>query len=445
MEHSTVSPAPTETPAPWQPLRDRAVWGILIVYLGLAITYNYSMALGFAPDEQSRHYPYVKFLANHWRLPVGDPVAEGGYLDIHPPLYYALLAPVYLAARGFGDLTALRALRLTSPPLIFLALLLWLPVLQRACGGKRGPTLFAFALTAWWPHLFVPAGALNNDVGLLVMSALLLYLVTVRHWASRDYRSVALWGVVAGLGTLMKTSALPPGLLLMGVALAWQHGRRCYADPRFWGRLGTGVGVALLVCGSWLGRNYLLYGQLSYFPGMSPIPEGVGKLEALFTGMVVPLVLRALNGLWASVWAQMGWFPPVTEPFVYGGLRLVTLLAVAGWVGIAARCRKSKEECEEYLRPAFALPALGFGLLLAMAIYISTFIHMGVYQGGRYLLPYLPGFTGFLTLGLRSIIPPRARLPLAVLFLLLFLALSPLAWFRLLTYWNPLVLSGKPA
>ncbi len=84
----------------------------------------------------------------------------------------------------------------------------------------------------------------------------------------------------------------------------------------------------------------------------------------------------------------------------------------------------------------------GFGLLLAMAIHISIFIHIGVYQGGRYLLPFLPGLTVGLTLGLRQIVPRKLWLPLGVLFLLFVLGLSPLAWYRLITYWNPFV-AGK--
>lgn len=428
------------TPTEYQPLRDRVVWAILLVHLALALTYNFTMALGHAPDESNRHFPYVRFLATHWQLPVGDPQAEGGFLDIHPPLYYLLLTPVYLATEGFGERVALRALRLTSPPLILLTLLLWLPVLHRACGGRRGPTLFAFALTAWWPHLFVPAGALNNDVGLLVMSSLLVYLIVARGWEQRTLQSAALWGIVVGLGTLMKTSALPPGLLIIGVALLLQHGRAWYRQGAFWGRLGIAVAAAALVCGWWLGRNYLLYGQLSPMPPMPPIPEGVSKLEALFMGMVGPLVLRAINGLWASVWAQMGWFHPTAEPYVYWGLRLITVLAVLGWVKLLLGRRLKSVAWSEHA--GLVLPLVGFGSLLGMAIYISTFLHMGVFQGGRYLLPFLPGLTAFLTLGLSSIIPPKARLLLALATLAFILSLSPLAWYRLITYWNPFV-AGK--
>lgn len=431
------------TPAAWNPLRDRAVWAILLVYLVLAITYNFTMALGYAPDEQSRHYPYVRFLATERALPVGDEGTEGGYLDIHPPLYYALLTPIYLIFHSQGDYVTLRALRLTSPPLVFLALLLWLPVIAKACGHRRGPTLFAFALTAWWPHLFVPAGALNNDVGVIVMSALLLYLVAVRDWGSRTVGSAALWGAVVGLGTLMKTSAFPPGIVLIGAALLLQHGRRWYADGRFWTRLACGLGVAVAVCGWWLARNVQLYGQLSPVPVPDfamPIPEGVSKLEALFMGLLGPLALRAINGLWASVWAQMGWFDPVVEPVVYTVLRLVTALAVAGWIWVLIRRRRELPSLVS--QPALVLAMLGFGLLLAAALYISIFVHLGVFQGGRYLLPFLPGLTIFLTLGLRAIVPPRARLPLAIVFLAFFLGLSPVAWYRLITYWNPFVL-GK--
>ena len=442
MESEAAAVRPLTPLRQW--LRDPLILAILAVYLGLAFTYNFTMALGHAPDEPNRHYPYVKFLATHWRLPVGDPATEGGDLDIHPPLYYALLTPVYLIFHRWGDMAALRALRLTSPPLVLLALLLWLPVIARACGHRRGPTLFAFALTAWWPHLFVPAGALNNDVGVIVMSALLVYLIVVKDWEDRSWRSAAMWGAVVGMATLMKTSALPPGLGVVGAALLWQHGRRWYADARFWQRLGAGVGVALAVCGWWLARNYQLYGELRPVPVPPfavPIPAGVSLTEALATGLVGQLLIRAVSGLWASAWAQMVWFPPQAEPFVYGTLRVVTLLAMAGWVWGYVRWRQRKLS-GEVLRPALVLPIIGFGLLLAMAVYIATFVHLGVFQGGRYLLPFLPALTVGLTLGLRVAIPPRLRLPLAVVCLLFFLALSPLAWWRLVTYWNPFVRGG---
>jgi hypothetical protein len=430
---------PAAPPRRWS--RDPLVWAILAVFLALAFTYNFTMALGHAPDESSRHFPYVKFLATHWSLPLGDEATEGGALDIHPPLYYGLLTPVYLVFRSYGDAAALRALRLTSPPLILLALVLWLPVIARACGQRRGPTLFAFALTAWWPHLFVPAGALNNDVGLIVMSALLLYLVVVRQWEDRSWRSAALWGAVVGVGTLMKTSGLPPGLALIGVALLLQHGRGWWRDGRFWTRLACGLGAALAVCGWWMARNYLLYGELSPVPVPDfarPIPEGFSKLEALFAGLVGPLLLRAVSGLWASVWAQIGWFDPALEPVVYTILRVVTGLAAIGWVWALVARRGRWPALAS--RPALVLPLVGFSLLLALALYIATFVHLGVFQGGRYLLPFLPGLTVGLTLGLRQTVPARLRFPLAVCFLLFMLALSPLAWHRLITYWNPLVL-----
>lgn len=420
-------------------LKDPLVLAILAVYLALALTYNFTMALGFAPDEQTRHYPYVRFLATQWRLPVGDVTAEGGFLDIHPPLYYALLTPLYLIFHRSGDMATMRALRLTSPPLILLALLCWLPVIAKACEHRRCPTLCAFALTAWWPHLFVPAGALNNDVGLILMSSLLLYLIVVRQWEDRSWRSAAWWGAVVGVGTLMKTSMLPPGLLVIGVALLIQHGRGFYRQRIFYARLAVGILAALLVCGWWLARNYMLYGQLSYFPGMPAIPEGVTKLEALFMGYVGQLGLRAINGLWASVWAQMGWFPPAIHPWIYRVLLVVTVVAAAGLMVALVRGRYRQVAAEPRRLAALLLPMAGFGLLLAMAVYISIFIHIGVYQGGRYLLPFLPGLTLGLTLGLRQVAPSRLRCPLGVLFVLFILALNPLALYHIITYWNPFV------
>lgn len=337
----------------------------------------------------------------------------------------------------------MRALRLTSPPLVLIVLLLWLPVITAACGGRRGSTLFAFALTAWWPHLFVPAGALNNDVGLLLMSALLVWLVAVRHREDRSVRTALVWGLVAGLGTLMKTSALPPALAVITIGLLCAHGRSFFRDGQFWKRLVAAFVVCGLVCAWWLVRNFFLYGQLSPVPpGYSGIPTGVGKLEALFMGLWWPLFARALDGLWTSIWAQVGWFPDWAKTAVYRPLLAVTVIAAVGLIAGAIRLHKGRIILHKAQRTALWVACGGFILLAASAVYVAVFVHLGVYQGGRYLLAYLPGLTIMLTLGLRQVVPARWQIPLGIAFLAFIALLSPLACYHIETFWN-LVVRGE--
>ncbi len=430
------------THAAWDPRRDRLLWAILIVYMGLAITHSYVMELGYGPDETSRHYPYIQWLATEHTLPPADPTEDCGPIELHPPLYYTALLPVYLAAKPFGDRAALRALRWTSPFLILATLLLWFPVIRRACGGRRKASLFAFALTAWWPNLFVAAGTFNNDVGTLLVSALLLYLVVIRQWDDRSLWSAGLWGLVIGIGALVKSSVLTVGMPVVAMAILWQHGRRCWADGRFWTRGLVAAGTCVASCGWWYLRNLELHGSFIPVPhGYCLIPHYLTKLEALMAGYVGPLFFRAVNGQWVSVFAGAVWFPDWTHGVVYTALRVLTVLGVLGvLIGIARLVRRVVRMGPEQTR-ALLLSCAGFGAIYLSCIWVSIFVHAGVYQGGRYLLPFLPGLTIPLTLGLRQICPRPLRGLLAIIVLLFLLGLSALTWYHLSTYWNPYVLS----
>jgi len=438
MSKPNSTPSMTEN---WLPRKDPMVWAIAAVYLALAITYGYVMELGYGPDETSRHYPYIEWLANEGTLPPADPNEDCGAIELHPPLYYFVLTPVYAVAHSYGDRAALRALRWTSPFFVLLTLLLWFPVIRRACGDDRRTSLFAFALTAWWPNLFVPAGTLNNDVGTLVLCALLLYLVSVKQWASRSLASAALWGALTGVGALIKSSALTVCVPVIAVALVWQHGRRFWADGRFWTRGLVSAAACVVVCAWWYLRNLQLHGAFIPVPGgYCLIPDALTKFDALITGYVGTLLLRAVNGLWVSVFAGAVWFPDWTHPVVYGILRVLTALGLVGvvvglWRVLSRRVRLTGGRAE-----AIILSAAGFGAIYLSCIWVSIFVHAGVYQGGRYLLPFLPGLTMPFALGLKQLFPERMRTPMMVIVALAFLSLNFLAWYHLWTYWNPFVL-----
>jgi len=432
----------TIRPEGWQCRRDPLVWLIFAVYLALAITYSYTMELGYGPDEPNRHFGYVQWLANEHSLPPADPNVDCGDLELHPPLYYLLLTPVYLATASFGNRVALRALRWTSPFLVLVSLLLWFAVIRRACANDRKTTLFAFSLTAWWPNLFVAAGTLNNDVGAILMSAGLLYIIYVGQWQSRSLGSAALWGALVGLGGLTKSSVLMTCMPVIGVALIWQHGKRFYTDSRFWTRALVAAAACIVVCGWWYLRNLQLHGALIPVPqGYCLIPPGLTKLEALRLGLVGPLLLRAVNGLWMSVFAGPVWFPDWSHPVVYGILRVLTVLGVIGVAIGIYRLLRGRAQFAPGQAAAIVLPAVGFGAIYLSAIWTATFIHAGVYQGGRYLLPFLPGLTIPFALGLRQVFPRSLQTALMVCVAVFFLLLNFLVWYHLITYWNPYVLS----
>lgn len=88
------------------------IGGLTIVLVGhivFALTYQWLIPLGYGPDEP-RHYGYIQHLVLYRSLPVlGDPShpyychmdpRPPNAIGIHPPLYYALLAPIYTLVAG---------------------------------------------------------------------------------------------------------------------------------------------------------------------------------------------------------------------------------------------------------------------------------------------------------------------------------------------------------
>ena len=78
--------------------------GLVLVYLLLAGAYS-AVTPAATPEQhnpdENAHMLYVRAVAAG-HLPVFTDVMHG-YENHQPPLYYILAAPVYLAARGHGD------------------------------------------------------------------------------------------------------------------------------------------------------------------------------------------------------------------------------------------------------------------------------------------------------------------------------------------------------
>ena len=128
----------------------------------------------------------------------------------HPPLYYYVLAPVYLATKSLsfaGQLFALRA---------FSCLIAWIGLCVTAVAALRGkiperaalPLMFAIA--AWpliFPMWFPEMGRLGND-SLITVFAALGGSRLARHNAGAP-RHYLLLGLVLGLALLTKATFLP--------------------------------------------------------------------------------------------------------------------------------------------------------------------------------------------------------------------------------------------
>jgi hypothetical protein len=224
----------------------------------------------------------------------------------HPPLYYALMAPIYRAAHGLGWVDHLMVLRLASFALAFAGLVIGVFATIRLI---KPPSVWTGPIMAAWPFLFPQffpefARLGNDSLCLLIVSvvwALLLRLLTGEgRWASH-----LLLGVALGLGLLTKAFFLPIGAgVAVMLAAHWQQGGR----PR--AQLGQAAlaAIAALAIGAWwyVAKDM----QTGSFTGSDEFIRfhqagGLSRLVKAFSPQALIRGLGVIPGTfaWAGTWS----------------------------------------------------------------------------------------------------------------------------------------------
>jgi len=176
-----------------------------------------------------------------------DPsAADGGGNETaatHGPIYYAALAPAYLAA-GSSPFAQLTLMRLTSALIGALVVVCTFLLVRELVRGRQWPPVLAALLVAFQPMFAFLSGAVNNDVGVdagaaaleLMMIRLLRRGLTLRDGVITAALAVLLPEVK---GTVL---SLYPLLAAVLVVALWRERSRW--APRSWAVTG-GVGIAV--------------------------------------------------------------------------------------------------------------------------------------------------------------------------------------------------------
>jgi hypothetical protein len=351
-----------------------ALAAVLAVYYTLAVWYSVSIPLGEAPDEVP-HYTYVRYLAQHGRLPTTEEEHEA----FQPPLYYALGAVLIswiedepgasfaVRANAHFDVADPRApknLLLHSAdeawPYRGWALA-WhlLRLLSIVLGGvtvwavyRLGRILFpaqpaiplAMAgMTAFTPQFIFLSSVANNDNAALTFSALVLWQVAaILHEteSGRIWRCSAMLGLLLGFGLLSKANliGLVPvvGLAVLVVSYrsraigvdAPETGRWAWILTAT-GRLMLAFGLAALLAGWYFVRNWVLHGD----------PMGWSFLLEINARREGPLTLDVLvwlfKGVFRSFW--LGWIGIAFDEVVYWLIGAICLVGATGFVAWLVR------------------------------------------------------------------------------------------------------------
>jgi 4-amino-4-deoxy-L-arabinose transferase-like glycosyltransferase len=444
-------------------LRDNlALVVILALFVILATAYSVIVPLGEAPDEVP-HFTYIRYIAQHGRLPVGAEEHEG----FQPPLYYLMGAASAFwidtsdfVVRANGDYSftddlppfnlllhtteesfpyrgwalAWHLIRLLSVAMGATTVWATYWIAREVFPTDRYIAVGAAAFNAFLPQFLFISGVINNDNLAACLSALML-LVTVKILrGARGYSHFLLLGTLTALGVTAKTSLLnfyAIVLLTIGIVL-WQEGR----GLRFSLRRGLFLAVVCLLpffvlAAWWFVRNQILYGD----------PLGWGLVLAANALREAPLTLADIQwliwGLYRSFWYR--WIGIELELVFYALLAVPCLLAFVGLLTLFWRRGRLSPHSPLIL----SVQGVYF-LLVSGSLIPWTATVLGTDQA-RLLYPALPAIVLFMFLGWAQLVPKKWGSYLACGVggaMLLFAVVAPLRY-TMPTYAPPPILTRE--
>lgn len=342
-----------------------ALLAILGFYLLLGAVYG-TVAPFFEKPDEEWHYAYIQHLLRDGTLP---PISTDETLNParqeagQPPLFYAAASLVArllrmdaetpsgarnpywgYPARGTvadnknrfihlpGEIAQAQARSLFL--LRGLSLLLGAGAvvsayaLARALGAGASVGLASAAFVATLPQYLFIASSVSNDALVASLAGAALWALVLALRPGERVGSWLVFGLLAGLASLTKTSALL--LPLLGAGMAVLAGLRRRAARMGIVGVAASVGGVLICTGWWYIRNVLRYGD----------PLGLNIHFAEY-GRTKPLAFASLAGqlqtIETSFWAAFGWGNVTLPPWVYLGLRGTSLLGVLGVIVILVK------------------------------------------------------------------------------------------------------------
>jgi hypothetical protein len=249
---------------------------------------------GRGPGETSPPGTFTPDIAPNWQAQ-------------HPPLYYLLMTPVFLASQHLSWVDHFAVLRLASWLMAFTGLVIGA---EAACRRLPGITPGLGGVMAAWPFLFpqfFPEMArLGNDALCLLLAALVFRQTLEMEARGHTIRSGALLGLWLGLGLLTKAFFLP----ISAGGMAWL-GWRWLAEGRGTGRL-KAMAVTALTAGLIGGWFYVwqlaAHGTPTGGDEFIRFAEEGSVLAGLAENFSLPALVRGLAAIagsfaWAGTWS----------------------------------------------------------------------------------------------------------------------------------------------
>jgi len=260
------------------------------------------------------------------------PGADANWEAQHPPLYYALMAPIMKATEGVSFVIQIFILRLASYLLAWAAFVIGWRTVQ-SYETKWIPAGIAEGY-AFYP-LFVPmflgefARIGNDALCLFLLSLLFCTSLRVFYWEKSGATGPLALGLLLGLGLLTKAFFIPltAGYALFMLLRTWQARDSAPVLRQRLTSLALAIAPALLIGAGWYVRCLVVYGSpLGSVDSMVLASRG-GLIANLLHNFSIYAFIRDAIGIVASwLWAG-SWSLVRVSPLLQGPLLLIT-----GWI-----------------------------------------------------------------------------------------------------------------
>ena len=293
--------------------------------------------IDYAPFDQAAGLSYRTFFSGpspHLPPVIKHEYSPGNALDYeaqHPPLYYVLLAPFYLMAKGLSWPGLFLLLRLVSWTLAFAGFAIGCRATQQILRSLSISPALCLIVPAWpffFPEFFPEMARLGNDSLCLLLMGIGWYLL-LRLLKERDAKTAILLGLVFGLGLLTKAFFLP--ILAGSLCLLCFQALREANARHFKNALAVGA-IAAFLGGGWYLFRFLTVGHFIFFTEVIKIEEKGSILTQMIHGLTLPDLLRKIDYIgtsfvWGGTWSYARFSPIYSAPLV-----LLAIIPLSNWL-----------------------------------------------------------------------------------------------------------------
>jgi 4-amino-4-deoxy-L-arabinose transferase-like glycosyltransferase len=330
------------------------------------------------------------------------------YAANHPPLYYAAMVPLYAASSAASPVTQHYLLRLAAIPFGMLTVYAAYRATRALFPGDAFLTVTVPALVAFQPQVSYEAAMVNNDVVAIALTSLILWGLIAGMRDRFPLRLCAALGVALGLDLLAKGTAITVAPIIAAAVVldaGWRNWRGLLVR-------GAVIGIpAALISAPWYLFLYRTYGDFSGLARVEELQYWNGPMGTFFELLVDQTFIV---NRFRETWGEFGWRQIHLRAELLWAIAILTSLAAAGlalyafsvWRSLPSSRRDPVMRPEPWQRNALIV------LFLTCVVGYLAVVEFGTsfaLSQARYYFPVINAGALLLMLGLRTLLPRRAR------------------------------------